>query len=370
MIPPKLLNDFAFALAKVPITSTKNGRDTLLLGLPEPVIASLPRDEGGRLVDLKIILMHLEPQGRLKDGVRPLMVIAQNALGTVTGTALGDTLEDIANKLEDFYGRDHPSKEVPPIPEAFPSGRDERLEHSCVLSALVASRSVARLRVPQIFEGKYTGPANDHFGTGWVAAPGILMTNHHVIAARKESPLPLSDADFEAQAAATRAWFKYYKEGLSENIVEVRCTKLLAKNEGLDYAVLRMESPDHLAPRPWLTIAKETPDFALGARLNIVQCAAGGPIRYALTGNYFVSTGGTLDRLRYLTDTDAGASGAPVFDETWRVVAMHHGYHEVPQEVHQGKVVKYHNQGVVLNAILKHLPDDLRNEVSQAQGWK
>jgi hypothetical protein len=105
MIPGKLINRFAQTLAALPVTASSAGRDTLLIGLPEGVIAALNRNEGNRIVDLKTILMQLDPLGRLKGtGERPLLIIAQNALDTVSGTALGDSLEDLARELADQYG--------------------------------------------------------------------------------------------------------------------------------------------------------------------------------------------------------------------------------------------------------------------------
>ena len=78
--------------------------------------------------------------------------------------------------------------------------------------------------------------------------------------------------------------------------------------------------------------------------------------------------------MRYLTDTLRGSSGAPVLDDSWQVVAMHHGYKKVDPTLYQeeaGKnnVVKYHNEGIVISDILGDLPTVIRQEIRSAQGW-
>ena len=45
--------------------------------------------------------------------------------------------------------------------------------------------------------------------------------------------------------------------------------------------------------------------------------------------------------VQYLTDTYAGSSGSPVFDERWRLVALHHRWVKYKR---QGEI-EYRNQG-------------------------
>ena len=72
--------------------------------------------------------------------------------------------------------------------EVLIGGVDDTLEVGYLHAGAAASRSVARLRVRRYFDGYPSMLAGDEpdrgDGTGWVLAPRLLITNHHVINAR------------------------------------------------------------------------------------------------------------------------------------------------------------------------------------------
>ena len=109
-----------------------------------------------------------------------------------------------------------------------------------------------------------------------------------------------------------------------------------------------------------------------GHRVAKAAHAQGGPKQVAIRSNFYfdrVSTKEQPDRIRYLTDTEPGASGSPVFDDRWQVVALHHASVEVKKDVYRGEVVKYNNQGIAIHAILNDLPGMVQDEIKKAQGW-
>jgi hypothetical protein len=104
-----------------------------------------------------------------------------------------------------------------------------------------------------------------------------------------------------------------------------------------------------------------------------VQCRGGGPLRYAIRNNFFVRLGQHSYQIRYLTDTERGSSGAPVPDGSWQVVVIHHGYKkldpgQLKDETGKSQVVKYHNEGIVVDEILRDKPAAIRQEIVNAQG--
>jgi V8-like Glu-specific endopeptidase len=346
-------------------TTEYAGRTALLAGLPPNIIAGLNRSNAC-ITDMTNIITQLEQLGRLdRTGERPLMIIAGNALMRVEGTDVGRTIKKVTQELEQHYGGDSPSEITFPIPEIV-IGQDERLSSHFLERAMQTGRSVTRLQVPRILDGQMqTGEYA--FGTGWLVAPGLLFTNHHVIAARSPGEPGASQDDCREQAGKAIAWFDYHQEGGPR--IDCECAELICSDETLDYALVRLGGTSPLDDRQPLSIVCQSPALRRGDRLNIVQHPRGGPLRYAIRSNFYVGTGDAPDYIRYLTDTEGGSSGSPVLNDSWQVIAMHHAYHQVPKEVYKGDVVKYHNQGIAIHAILSHLPSEMQREIEMAQGW-
>ena len=95
-------------------------------------------------------------------------------------------------------------------------------------------------------------------------------------------------------------------------------------------------------------------DVKVGDRVNIIQHPGGGPKQIALSHNVVVSVDD--QRVRYLTDTDYGSSGSPVFDEQWRVVALHHSWGTEREPGLKQWYVR--NEGIHINTIIEGLAKD------------
>ena len=212
-------------------------------------------------------------------------------------------------------------------------------------------------------------------GTGWLIAPGLLITNHHVIEARDHRyEAPASESDFRGQAANALAWFDYNDDDAEH--WEYASTELLHANETLDYALLCLtSSPTGGAVKPlsewgFLRIIPTRLELSRGYRLNIIQHPLGGPKRLAIRSNFYVdrySRPEEPERIRYLTDTQPGSSGSPVLNDDWQVIALHRASVAVPEEQYRGEVIKYNNEGVCIGGILEDLPSPIRQDISAAQ---
>lgn len=365
-------------LLKIPAMEQPQSRTRLLDGLPDPGVI---RDYNIARVDLGSMISGLHKMGRLsKSGVRPVIVVVDNALQYVPeGSEIADELHSIRQDLEAYYGGDAQPQPTPAPPEVYEAlifglQRDTRLPFAFVDKAKEIARSVARLTVARIFDGVPDGKAM--YGTGWIIAPGLLITNHHVIDARliAQGEAHAKPADFAAQAAGVVARFDYHVERDDARHLECKGATLLAADPALDYALIELAEGAKIADRARLPLVKAQPALARGSRMNIVQHPQGGALRYAIRNNFFVKPGESPAFLWYQTDTEQGASGSPVCNDDWQVVALHHAAKPVPpqfvpQEVLSGQAqqVTVLNEAIRIHDILAHLPAELRQRIETAQ---
>lgn len=357
-------------LDNVPLASAPEGRDILLEGIPKHIVTSFFRFPNSKIIDLNKLVEQLEPLGQLEDGARPLLIFLGNAQRSVAGTTVGRILQDIIYEVERPLDEEVPflspyTSLLPETPETLIfGGSDERLSYDFFEGALRVQKSIVRLQVPRVFKNMPDGKAG--LGTGWLVTQQLVFTNHHVVAARKPNEAAATPAELRMQAEQTVGWFDYLTEAGTQ--AECQSIELVCSNPKLDYALLRLKNTPVLAIRSPLRIAQH-PVLRQADRLNIVQHPGGGPLKYAIRNNFYVGQGEGPNFIRYLTDTEKGSSGSPIFDDDWFVVAMHRAARKIPPESYKGETIKYHNEGIEISAILNDLPKDIWQEIGEAQKW-
>lgn len=309
---------------------------------------------------------------RLIDGTVPLAVWLRNAADQLTDAAA----RDVVLKALDRVARDAAGE--PDVAPDVPTGeskeeivfRDDTVPFDFLSGGALAGSSVARIKVLPYQGGALLQPvALPHSGTGWLIAPDLLVTNHHVVNARKRTDgrQQVADpADLQLQAQGSRSRFDYLSDD-DADAEEARASELVAWDEELDYAVLRLTGTP---PRPFLrvataplAVAKDTP-----VALNIIQHPGGEAKRIALRNNLAFEAD-DLD-VRYFTDTRGGSSGSPVLTDDWTVVALHRGTRRVSDVSFQGKSTAFVNVGTQLSAIMRHLREhnpQIHDEIAAAQ---
>lgn len=354
-------------LLRLPDVDDRRKRGALLDGIE----VRLDRNDNA-FYDLTGLIDQLEGLGRLSNGERPIVIVARNARRAVRGTELGQEFESLAQEIEKAYSEEPLMADIPTQPEALVfGGAGEWVTSTFLEHARQAGTRVARMRVPRIVDG-HEQHAIGGLGTGWLIGPRLVLTNHHVVNARAQGEPAATEADFKTQGEKAVAWFDYYFEGREH--VEVPVAEVVQSNATYDYALLRLADDAALTARKPLPIPKSAQVLTRGARLNVVQYPGGGPLRFAIRNNFFVGTGKQTYHLRYLTDTLQGSSGSPVLDDSWQVVALHHGAQKIDPALYQAEpgmsgIVKFHNQGVDIHAILKDLAPAIAGEIARAQGW-
>lgn len=187
-----------------------------------------------------------------------------------------------------------------------------------------AAMAVGRITAPN------SGGSGQLAGTGFIIAPGVLITNNHVLA---------------SAAAASQAFVDFNYQLDDENLPSQQSTyriepdRLFFTVEKLDFTVVAVNARsvagaaqdlDYFGCLPLLANAGKAVE---GEWLTIVQHPEGKLKMVCVRENQLLKR--VEDVLWYSSDTQGGSSGAPVFNNDWFVVALHHS--GVP-EMRDGRV--------------------------------
>lgn len=200
-------------------------------------------------------------------------------------------------------------------------GRDDLVAPQFLKLALAASRCVCRITV-RGGSGAILG-----YGTGMLVGPGILMTNHHVL--ENATDAAHSEATFGFESAMNSA----------ERLFGLDPQRLFITDEDLDFTLVALASLDSRGSAVddlgYVALNQEEGKAINGEFVNIIQHPNGGPKMFALRENKIVDV--LTNYLQYVADTAPGSSGAPVFNDQFELVALHHS--GVPARDEQGRVL-------------------------------
>ncbi|WP_454048906.1 DNA/RNA non-specific endonuclease [Cellulomonas sp. Marseille-Q8402] len=199
----------------------------------------------------------------------------------------------------------------------------------------VAQRTVGRV-VIRGADGRVAG-----YGTGFLVSPHLLLTNHHV--------LPSADV---AAGSALELDHQRALDGRLLPVVELRFdpARFFVADQTLDFAVVAVAgSPASTAPYGWCRLTDAQGTVVVGECVTIVQHPRGREKEVVLRENKLVDIPEQV--LHYVTDTEPGSSGSPVFNDQWEVIALHHA--SVPDANATGG--GFLNEGIRISRILRHL---------------
>lgn len=238
-------------------------------------------------------------------------------------------------------------------------------------------RAVARIVVPggQI---DFQNIRNDGgwTGTGFLVAPNLLLTNHHVL-------------NSVAVAGAATAEFDYEwpSDKLFDNVgttepptvrFELSPTRLFVTSPvadgGLDYTFVWISEK---AAEQFGTIRMERGSFMINQyEPTFVIHHPRGRLKEVSLDDTELLAVNSLNIL-YAADTDFGSSGACVLNRNGRLVALHHArqsgealkalYPEVAQQLSDGRPVSVGNEGVKISAIAIDLESRVRRGEKDAE---
>lgn len=211
-----------------------------------------------------------------------------------------------------------------------------------------AARAVARVAVRDGAAGK---------GTGVMVSDRLFLTNNHVIPFPGTAGQLCAEFDFELNLTGRPVEPSRFAFSPSDFF-------LTDPVDDLDYTLVavgpRISGPKVLREFGWCPLSDADDKHALGEVANIVQHPKGRFKEVVVRENRLVSR---LRRvLHYVADTETGSSGSPVFNNEWRIIALHHwGAPFLERVDEQGQPVPAQvNEGIRASSIVAELRDRIR----------
>jgi len=176
---------------------------------------------------------------------------------------------------------------------------------------IVAARPIGRITVADA-----AGNARE-YGSGFLIAPGVLLTNNHVFPSLESAKNSYIEFDFERDV---------FDNPKKAQIFNLRPEVLFETSVKLDFSVVAVAQTGRegtpLTNYGFLPLIAETGKAVEGEWLTVIQHPEGREKQVCIRENKLLKRG--EDVLWYSTDTLPGSSGAPVFNNSWQVVALHH----------------------------------------------
>ena len=210
---------------------------------------------------------------------------------------------------------------------------------------LNVARSVCRISL-RGRSGKVLG-----YGTGFMVSPSLLLTNNHVLTDVETAKYSLAEFNYEDDE-------RFMPRPVDSFRLDPE--RLFLTDEAMDFTLVAVEPTANtnipLAGFGHLPILPQAGKILEGEYVSIIQHPQGGPKAVTLRENQvrFLAD----DFIHYLTDTEPGSSGSPVFNDQWVVVALHHA--GVPDPNDGTRWIA--NEGVRISSVIRQLQarrDDL-----------
>lgn len=247
-------------------------------------------------------IFEVESQERIKKRMDRLAeaAIKQNA-GRLAASVVGT----------EAAGTGQPSLLVDTIGLERVLGKTDFLGIDFLELALAISRFVGRINI-RTRPGRTSG-----FGTGFMVSPRLLLTNNHVLRTAQEALH--SEVEFDYQYDRFGRLLPVVVYGL-----EPRTFFITSKELDFTLVAVRESSRNgiELKRYGWNHLIEGQGKALLGDSLNIIQHPRGEAKQIVLRSNQLIDLPDNF--AHYVTDTEPGSSGSPVYNDEWEVVALHH----------------------------------------------
>lgn len=184
------------------------------------------------------------------------------------------------------------------------------------------------------------------YGTGFLVAPNLLLTNNHVLETTEAAMYAVAEFNYEDDV-----------QFMPLDIISFRLDPeaLFITDEALDFTLVAVEENNQhdipLTDFGYLPLLPKPGKILEGEYVTIIQHPNGGPKAITIRENEvkFISS----DFVQYVSDTEPGSSGSPVFNDQWVVVALHHAGVPDPKD----NRLWIANEGIRISSIIHHLSE-------------
>lgn len=190
---------------------------------------------------------------------------------------------------------------------------------------LKCSKSICRVNV------KDTDNNPIESGTGFVIKGGFLVTNHHVLVLSGIDFTNTSNIEFNVQ-------YDINGDPMNSTRFNLQPDKFMLHSKEYDLSIIKIEDKDSkgiidLAEFGYIALSENNNENDDNF-LSIIQHPRGDYKKIVLRENYqihhnevqqFLKSDQPIDHLIwYATNTTNGSSGSPVFNDKWKLIAIHH----------------------------------------------
>ncbi|WP_085027891.1 trypsin-like peptidase domain-containing protein [Ensifer aridi] len=210
----------------------------------------------------------------------------------------------------------------------------------------------------------YRGDVGRWSGTGFVVAPNLFLTNHHVLNSVQVARTAKIEFNYEispenllvGNGAPPRATQSF-------SLDPTRLFVTSPTINGLDYTFVWIEGAAQAA---FGSIPMERSSFTVdeGAQAFVIHHPDGRPKEVSLDDTDIIGIKTTI--IHYSSDTMGGSSGAPVFDHRGRLIALHHASRRQTVELPDGGRTDVVNEGIKIAAIAIDLENKMRSSAPDA----
>ena len=215
--------------------------------------------------------------------------------------------------------------------------KPDMMDVNFIMRAVERTASVCKIEIPHL----------NRTGTGFLITPDLVLTNYHV--------LGRNDDEVKNNAPHVVLRFGYITEDSNnqQTFSLVPNSPILSQSpveNGLDYVLLQVDNSlakvSGIQPAPY---ELSQPNNGMG--IHILQHPQGTTMKLAINDNGITGIYQSEGLIQYVTRALGGSSGAPCFNDDWKVVALHHA--------ERAKSFGTIREGILFSAIYDRIKDYL-----------